>query len=68
MHKDILSMVLKYQQCEKIGGSTNSTFLSLIPKEKYVVSFDIFHPISLCNIGYKIISKIMANILKYIMP
>ena len=69
VHKDLLKMVLKAQQCGKIGGSTNSTFLSLIPKEKDALSFDRFRPISLiCNIGYKIITKIMANRLKYILP
>ena len=34
IHKDLLKMVVKPQQSEKIGGSTNSTFLALIPKEK----------------------------------
>ena len=61
-------MVIKSQQCEKISGSTNSTFLALIPKEKDAVSFDRFRPISLCNIGYKIITKIMAKRLKDILP
>ena len=60
-------MVLKYQQYERIGGSTNSAFLVLIPKEKYVVTFDRYRPISLYNIGYKIITKIMENRLKTIM-
>ena len=67
VHKDLLKMVLKYQQYERIGGSTNSAFLVLIPKEKYVVTFDRYRPISLCNIGYKIITKIMENRLKTIM-
>ena len=61
-------MVKKYQRCEKIGGSTNSTFLALVPKEKDVNSFDRFRPISLCNIGYKIITKIMVRRLKHILP
>ena len=61
-------MVVKSQQCEKNGGSTNSTFLALIPKEKDAVSFDRFRPISLCNISYKIITKIMAKRLKDILP
>ena len=61
-------MVLKDQQCGKIGGSTNSAFMALIPKEKDAVSFDIFQPLLLCNIGYKIITKIMANRLKNIFP
>ena len=65
---DLFKMVSKSQRCSKIGGSTNSTFLALIPKEKGPNSFDKFRPISLCNIGYKIITKIMASRLKYILP
>ena len=61
-------MVSKSQRCDKIGGSTNSAFLALIPKEKDAKSFDRFRPISLCNIGYKIITKIMASKLKHILP
>ena len=54
-------MVRKSQNCSKIGGSTNLAFLALIPKEKDAKTFDRFRPISLCNIGYKIITKIMAT-------
>jgi len=61
-------MIQKSQSCSKIGGSTNSAFLLLIPKEKGATSFDRFRPLSLCNIGYKIITKIMADQLKKIMP
>ena len=61
-------MIKKSQSCNKIGGSTNSTFLALIPKEKEAHSFERFRPISLCNIGYKLIMKIIANRLKYILP
>jgi hypothetical protein len=61
-------MIQKSQACNKIGGNTNSAFLALIPKEKGASSFDRFKPISPCNIGYKIITKIMANRLKNILP
>ena len=61
-------MIKKSQSYSKIGGSTNSAFLALIPKEKEAHSFDRFRPISLCNIGYKIITKIIANGLKFILP
>jgi hypothetical protein len=40
--QDLHKMVLKSQKCHKIGGSTNSAFLSLIPKEKGASSFDRF--------------------------
>ena len=65
---DLLKMVSKSQRCSKIGDSTNSSFLALIPKENDAKCFDIFQPISLCNIGYKIITNIMANRLKHILP
>ena len=61
-------MIQNSQSCSNIGGSTNSAFLVLIPKEKWATSFDRFRPISLYNIGYKIITKIMANRLKNTLP
>ena len=51
-----------------IGGFTNSTYLSLIPKELKPSSFHHFRPISLCNSSYKIISKILANRIKPLLP
>jgi hypothetical protein len=66
--KYLHKMVLKSQCCNKIGGSTNSNFLALSPKEKVASTFECFIPISLCNIGYKIITKIMENRLKGILP
>jgi hypothetical protein len=66
--KDLLRMVKKSQNCTKLGRSTNSSFLALIPKENGANSFSIFHPISLCNTGYKIITKIIANRLKNMLP
>ena len=52
---------------DKIGGSTNSFFLSLIPKEKNPNSVDRFKPISLCNTSYKILTKILATRMKNLM-
>ena len=47
-----------------VAPSLNSTFLSLIPKVGYPVTFANFHPISLCNLCYKLISKVAALRLK----
>jgi hypothetical protein len=44
-----------------MGGATNSSFLALIPKEYGASTLDRFRPISLCNISYKIMAKIIAN-------
>eukprot|EP00253_Pinus_taeda_P017653 PITA_17653 len=68
VEKDLCKMVLKLQSCQKIGGSANLVFLALIPKEKGAKEFNRFHPISLCNIGYKLITKVIANRLKGILP
>ena len=66
--KDLFKMISKSQRSTKIGGSTNSAFLALIPKERNAKSFDRFRAISLCNIGNKIITKIMAGRQKNILP
>lgn len=66
--KDLLRMVRKSQNCAKLGGGINSTFLALIPKEKGASNFSRFRPISLCNSSYKLVSKIIANRLKNIRP
>eukprot|EP00253_Pinus_taeda_P028778 PITA_28778 len=68
VEKGLYKMILKSQTCQKIGGSTNSSFLSLIPKEKGAKEFNRFRPISLCNIGYKLITKVIDNRLKGILP
>jgi hypothetical protein len=50
-----------------IARSLNSTLLALIPKVNKPVTFGDFKPISLCNIVYKVISKIIANQIKPIL-
>ena len=61
-------MVIKSQAYQKIGGSMNTAFLALIPKEKGTNTFNRFRLISLCNISYKLITKVIANRLKLILP
>lgn len=58
---DLFRMIKGFLQKAKVGGSINSTFLALIPKEANLVAFDRFRPISLCNASYKILSKLLAN-------
>ena len=47
-----------------VPSSVNSTFLTLIPKCENPSTFAYFRPISLCNLIYKVISKIAATHLK----
>ena len=53
---------------KKVGGRTNSSFLSLITKDSKSMDFSRFRPISLCNSSYKILTKILANQLKILLP
>jgi len=66
--KYLVKMVRNSQNCRKIGVSTTSSFLALIPKQKGAQSFARFHPISLCNTGYKIITKVIVNKIKKVLP
>jgi hypothetical protein len=42
----------------------NSTFIALIPKKNDPITFEYFIPISLCNLIYKLVSKIIKNRMK----
>jgi len=46
----------------------NKMILTLVPKVHRPESIDQYRPISLCNFAYKIISKDMANRLKFWLP
>lgn len=46
----------------------NRTFITLIPKSAILESINHYRPISLYNLSYMIISKILANRLKTVLP
>ena len=60
--------VLHYLNSTILPEHLNHTFITLIPKRKNPVFASEFRPISLCNVLYKIFSKVLANRLKKILP
>jgi hypothetical protein len=61
---ELLEVVEELRMLGKVSGAMNATFIALIPKSDKPDSFGGFRPISLCNLVYKIISKIIATRLK----
>ena len=65
---DICAAVLDCLNNCKIPSEINCTNITLIPKVKSPEFITDFRPISLCNVVYKIVAKVLANRLKAILP
>lgn len=65
---DVCKFVLKFL---KKGGSlksVNDTYIILIPKIKKPKRVTKFKPISICNVLYKMVAKVLTNRLKQVLP
>ena len=65
---DVIATVLDFLNSGIMLREINYTHIVLIPKVKSPERISDFRPISLCNVIYKIISKVLANKLKLILP
>jgi len=66
--KDVCCAFLSFLNGGQFDSSLNATNIVLIPKVSSPSKLTDFRPTSLCNVLYKIISKVLANWLKSILP
>ena len=60
----VINCVLNSLNSGVMPSGVNETYICLIPKVKSSQKITEYRPISLCNVIYKIISKVLANRLK----
>ena len=65
---DVSFAILDFLNSGRMLGSINFTHIVLIPKVTSPQRMSQFRPISLCNVLYKIASKVLVNRMKYILP
>jgi hypothetical protein len=65
---EVTAAVIRTLRGEESFEGINKTFIVLIPKVATPEELGQFRPISLCNVVYKIASKVLANRLKVILP
>uniref|UniRef100_A0A2N9HXB0 Reverse transcriptase domain-containing protein n=1 Tax=Fagus sylvatica TaxID=28930 RepID=A0A2N9HXB0_FAGSY len=68
VNKEVVEAVKNFFQSGRLLKQLNHTFIALIPKVEGAASVNQFRPISLCNVIYKLISKILASRLKTMLP
>lgn len=66
--KNFITVIQSFFLFEFLPTGVNSTILALIPKKNPAQTMKDFRPISCCNLLYKVISKILANRLKMLLP
>ena len=65
---DVITAMLDFLNTSNMRSKINFTHIVLIPKVKSPKRMFDYKPISLCNVIYKVISKVLANRLKIILP
>eukprot|EP00253_Pinus_taeda_P023191 PITA_23191 len=65
---EVWQVVEEFRNMRWMYPGLNATFMALIPKSEESNSPDKYRPIALCNIIYKIVSKVVALRLKPMLP
>ncbi|KAF7842342.1 ribonuclease H [Senna tora] len=65
---DVLSMLNSFFQNGIMDPKLNMSYITLIPKTLSPQTFKDFRRISLANVSYKLVTKILCNRLKVILP
>ena len=68
VRKDVLICIEQFFKNHNLVRNQSHAFLALVPKINGFHIAHQFRPISLCNIVYKIISKVLANRFKRFLP
>ncbi|CAA7045932.1 unnamed protein product [Microthlaspi erraticum] len=66
--KDVIAMVKEFFTSDSFDARLNQTNICMIPKSERPQEMSEFRPISLCNVSYKIISKVLCKRLKRFLP
>jgi hypothetical protein len=65
---DVTRAALHFLNGGPFESGLNSTNICLIPKGSAPTHASDYRPISLCNVLYKVIAKVLANRLKHVLP
>lgn len=64
----VVSFALQFFETGALPEGLNDTLLVLIPKVEHPENVRQLRPISLCNVSYKVLTKVMTNRLKKFLP
>ncbi|KAF7149489.1 hypothetical protein RHSIM_Rhsim02G0067500 [Rhododendron simsii] len=66
--RDIVEAVRSFTYSGRLLRGLNHTHIVLIPKVKYPMKMGQLRPISLCNVAYRVLPKVLANRLSACLP
>ncbi|KAI0523418.1 hypothetical protein KFK09_005813 [Dendrobium nobile] len=64
----VCKVVKNFFSSSQMTKGAKATAITLIPKHSHANSISDYRPISLCNVFYKVVAKLLANRLKKVLP